>query len=681
MTHSWIVGKANEMFALADDARKRLRTADQVKRYLSQMRAMFEEKLGGFPEKTPLNAKILGCIERKTHRIEKVVFESRPGFVVSANLYLPRQFDAPAPGVVVAMGHIDNGKAYPEYQKVCMDLVLNGFVVLGFDPIGQGERIQFPSKRRFKSRLTCCVNEHANAGWRSELLGISLGGMMIWDGIRALDYLAGRPEVAADRLGMTGCSGGGTQTTFVMAIDRRLKAAVPNCFITSRKVLVGQERILFDPEQVQFGVIRDGLDHAELVSMAAPAAVLVQGGLQDLGFHPSGTRWSVKIAKQLFTSLGIEDRIAFQQEDLGHGYFLPFRQRAVQWFCRFLKGQEVEFNEPALKTEDMRTLWCTRSGNVLELGGKTVLDILREQLDRLAQARVAGAAAGRKRADTAGILRKTLNIKTKTAFDYDGKATACGRTKANGCEIVRYMVRGEPGITIPTVVIHPPGGAGDKAVVAVSEKGKQWELENNRLIPKWLASNHTVILPDLRGWGETRQTKKLWPSPTDHWCWTIGPEGFLEQWMLQLGDSLIGSRARDIAAVLAFVGKRVGVAPRDCLVFSRGISVWSAAVVCHFKCVGGLAAVDFLASYAELFRCEVPKVPANYIIHGALKHFDFPEVLAGLSPLPLWIRRPMTATGTALSADRYDEFIQTVRTGYAGSGAEGKLSETLRSFS
>ncbi|MEI7672787.1 MAG: hypothetical protein WCK00_11810, partial [Deltaproteobacteria bacterium] len=276
-TYKWMVAKADTCFSKAQDVRKTLTTPEKVRRYLESMRRLFLERLGSMPEcgSTP-KSRVVSRLKFPTHRLEKIVFESRPGLLVTANLYLPLDLAVPAPACLVPAGHIDDGKGYPEYQKVCMALAKAGFVAMSFDPIGQGERIQFPDRRRFKSRLIHCVNEHATLSWRSELLGFSIGGFMIHDGRRALDYLAGRPEVDSSRLAITGSSGGGTQSSFIGTIDRRLRAVVPNCYICDRHSLIAQERILFDPEQVQDGLIRDGLDHAELIGMAAPAAVLVQ---------------------------------------------------------------------------------------------------------------------------------------------------------------------------------------------------------------------------------------------------------------------------------------------------------------------------------------------------------------------------------------------------------------------
>jgi cephalosporin-C deacetylase-like acetyl esterase len=662
MTHRWIVAQAMKYFRLAQQVRQSLRTPAQVRAYLERMRNLFLERLGGLPQRTPLRPRTLGKLKHRHFTVEKIVFESRPGLLVAANLYIPRGLTGRAPGVVVTMGHADDAKTYPEYQRVCQALVMNGFVTLGFDPIGQGERFQFPDKRGFKSRLRYCVNEHGTLSWRTELLGYSLGGFMVYDGIRALDYLSHRPEVDADRLAVTGCSGGGTQTAFIAAIDRRLKAAVPNCYITDRRILVEQEQLTYDPEQVQHGVVRDGLDHAELLGLAVPAATLVQGGLQDLGFHPAGTRRSVATAKKWFDLLGLKGKLRIQQEPVGHGYFKPFRKGTVGWFAKYLQGRELQFDEPRLHTYKRRELWCSRGGNVLQLGSRTVLDLLREELSEITRpASVSDAAL----LEVLGLSEKALNS--------SGQVRACGGAKWRGHALRRFLIRGEKGIVIPAIVVQPSDGEVGGAVVVVSERGKNWEIANNKHIEQWLAQGQAVVLADLRGLGEMRQTKNMWWSPTPHWCYTIGHEGFLQEWIWQLGDSLIGARTRDLAAVLAFARRQSCEGERRIGIFARGITAWSAAVLARFKGVDSLTMVDFLASFEEVFRVDVPKVPPGYVVHGGIKVFDLPQLMASLAPLPLRIESPQNAHARPLNADQIEKTFRPVEQAYRKAGHTGCL--------
>ena len=116
-------------------------------------RETFWKLAGGEPEKTPLNARSLGTIEREGYRIEKILYESRPQFHVPANLYIPSSGKPPYPGVLFQMGHTTNGKAGDTYQRCCQGLARLGYVVLAFDPMGQGERIYYPGSSLQRTRL------------------------------------------------------------------------------------------------------------------------------------------------------------------------------------------------------------------------------------------------------------------------------------------------------------------------------------------------------------------------------------------------------------------------------------------------------------------------------------------------------------------------------------------------
>src|SRR5262249_55043837 len=195
-------------------ARAALQTRTDAEAYVQAVRKKIQLCFGPFPEKTPLNPRVTGKVEREAYTIEKVIFESRPQFLVTANLYVPRGVKFPRPGVVGSCGHSTNGKADPAYQSFAQALARLGYVVLIFDPIGQGERLQYVHLQD-QTRPRPGVGEHLQAGNQQFLVGEFFGSWRAWDGVRALDYLLGRPEVDPNQVGITGNSGGGTMTTWL----------------------------------------------------------------------------------------------------------------------------------------------------------------------------------------------------------------------------------------------------------------------------------------------------------------------------------------------------------------------------------------------------------------------------------------------------------------------------------
>src|SRR3954453_15313732 len=205
-----------------------VRTVADAERRKEVVRRKIVAALGGLPEYTgPLNARVTGRIQADGYVIEKIIYESLPGYYVTANLYRPNQ-PGRCPGVLLQAGHTQEGKAEP--QVWAANLALKGFVSLAFDPAGQGEREQTYDQQLKGPAAGWSVNEHIHAGAQSSLIGEGVGRYFLWDAKRSIDYLLTRPEVDPERLGAAGCSGGGALTTFMGALDSRIKAVAAACF-------------------------------------------------------------------------------------------------------------------------------------------------------------------------------------------------------------------------------------------------------------------------------------------------------------------------------------------------------------------------------------------------------------------------------------------------------------------
>jgi len=201
-----------------DDARRErfaaVRSEADLITLQGELRLKVLDLIGGLPaERTPLNARMVGTIAGDGYRVEKIVFESVPGFHVTALLYVPGGAPGPKPAVLLACGHSPAGKAYAPYQEIAIRLVRRGYVVLCWDPVGQGERSQFWDAARGHSRYNLVCGEHAVLGNLAVLAGASLLRWEVWDGMRAVDYLLTRSEVDGRRISITGTSGGDLCTT------------------------------------------------------------------------------------------------------------------------------------------------------------------------------------------------------------------------------------------------------------------------------------------------------------------------------------------------------------------------------------------------------------------------------------------------------------------------------------
>src|SRR5438552_2717273 len=294
--------------------RELLRTQDQARRKLLQM-------IGGLPAaKTDLQARVTGRIEMDGFSVEKLIFQSLPGVYVTALLYVPADHSKKHPAVLVPAGHAADGKFH--YQSLSQRLVGRGYVVISWDPVGQGERSQFWDLAAGKSRYNLVCGEHAAMGNLAYLAGANLARWEIWDGIRAVDYLLTRPEVDSQRISITGTSGGGFQATLIAALDGRITVAVPSCYISALPMRM-YNRIFADPdsdpEQDLFGMISNGLDHPGLLLMMYPRPVMVAAAVLDF-FPIEGTRKTVREVRSLYERFDRGERIALVEGYHGHQF-------------------------------------------------------------------------------------------------------------------------------------------------------------------------------------------------------------------------------------------------------------------------------------------------------------------------------------------------------------------------
>jgi dienelactone hydrolase len=305
---------------------------------------------------------VVGETKRDGYRMERVIYESRPGHHVTAAMFVP-DGKPPLPGVLVPCGHTQNGKAAEAYQRASILLAKNGIAVLCFDPISQGERVQLLDSAG-KPALPGSTTEHSMAGIGALLVGRCAANYFVWDAIRSLDYLASRPEVDPNRLGCTGNSGGGTLTSYLMAIDDRIAAAAPSCYITSLDRLfatIGPQ----DAEQNIPGQVAFGMDHADYAIMRAPKPTLLSVGTRDF-FDIQGSWDTFRELKLVYGKLGHGERVDLFESDEEHGFTRPRREAAMRWMRRWLLKVDDAPTEDDFPIFTDQELQCTRTGQVLE---------------------------------------------------------------------------------------------------------------------------------------------------------------------------------------------------------------------------------------------------------------------------------------------------------------------------
>ena len=351
--------RADQAFAAGDRARDLIFNAEQLKERQKAMREAFLTSIGGLPSSDwPLHAQTLNIVQGEGYLVEHVIFQSRPQHYVTANLYLPEQRSKATAAVLFLCGHEYEGKHSPYYHRVCLHFVQAGFIVLAVDPIGQGERLSF------KPPLWGTA-EHQRLGVQSYALGESVARYFIHDAMRAVDYLQTRPEVDPKRIGVTGNSGGGTQTAMLMVCDNRLAAAAPATFIMNRQQYMHAGGVQ-DAEQVWPGLSAQGFDHEDLLLSFAPKPLLVLAVQYDF-FPIEATRRTVGRCKRFWEILGQQGGLTLVEDVSTHRYTDRLALAAAKFFRKELLGQDafaLEGQQP-LQPLQSKQLLCTASGQVL----------------------------------------------------------------------------------------------------------------------------------------------------------------------------------------------------------------------------------------------------------------------------------------------------------------------------
>jgi len=240
-----------------DAARAAIKDAASLERYQTAIKESFKRAICGMPEMNKVNADITGKFESGNLICESLTLETLPGYYATANVYKPLHAEGKLPAVLMVCGHAAEGRMEKVYQRVQRTIASAGFVVMGLDPVGQGERISYFEEGKQEPAIPPCTKEHDYAGAQCLLTGLTITRYFVHDGVCALDYLASRDDVDAAKIGLTGSSGGGTQTSMLMMYaPEKIAAAAPATFISDRKAIL-YSRQTQDLEQIWPGMVSE----------------------------------------------------------------------------------------------------------------------------------------------------------------------------------------------------------------------------------------------------------------------------------------------------------------------------------------------------------------------------------------------------------------------------------------
>ncbi len=468
------------------------------------------------PEKRPLNATVHGTIDRDGYTIEKVYFASLPGHYVSGNLYRPKATadqkggaDKKRPGVLFAHGHWANGRLHdagakaaeasvaaggePDMdrgryfmQAVPATLAKLGFVVFQYDMVGVADSTAIP---------------HAGglADATAELRLQSAMGLQTWNSIRALDFLAGLPDVDPKKLGMTGASGGGTQTFVLAALDDRLACAFPAVMVSTGM----QGGCVCE----NCSLLRVNTGNVEIAGLFAPKPLAMS----------AANDWTKELMtkgypelQQLYELYGAKDKVAAKAWlEYGHQYNVHAREMMYAWFLKHLQGKDESPKEPTFEpvtpTKDLAVFdekhprpkdevdatrlraWMAADSD------DQIAELVPEKAESLKEfKRVIGTA-----------LRAMVNGELPKEADVRGGRSATLTADGDALEGFALGHKGEKD-QVPCVRVLGPKSKGETVVVWLHPDGKASLVEKQKVAPAvkvLTGAGFTVMAPDLLGTG------------------------------------------------------------------------------------------------------------------------------------------------------------------------------------
>ena len=620
--NTWLIREVHKQYNQRDLLfTKALQSAKSIEEYSISCKKRYNEILGALPEKTPLNPVSLGVLDQKDYRVERIVFESLPNHHISSSLYIPNG-KGPFPAVLFFCGHESTAKSTESYQKTAQLFARNGFVVLMIDPISQGERYQILDSLG-KPATRGGTTEHTLLNAGSNLVGTSVAAYELWDNVRSLDYLESRVEVDKNRIGCLGNSGGGTQTTYLIAFDDRIKVAAPCSYVASRE----RNLELFGAADGCQHISSEGLKMLEIEDFLiafAPKPLLILAGRFDFVDY-NGVALVEKDLKKVYSLYHKPSCFKLFAWDDGHGISKPKREEAVSFFRTFLYNDSTKVTEAESEVLTVGQLNCTTSGQVVT-SYPNELTVQKYNLDL--------AGKYKKERETFMLLSDNAK-KTKVAellgFSYKRRnltSETIQKKSFESYDLVKLLIRTENEIPIPSLVYHPSMVTSNSdVVILLDDEGKTKVASSNSVLMSYLSQGKIVVLADLCGIGELSDV----PEQNDPKYWNREYRNAMIS--LHIGSTVTGQRVSELVSIIQFVRSNSEYKDKSIHISATGIYGPVALYTGLFEeSVKSIQITNSIESYYGILKNPLMKDAYSYVVPSVLKYFDMPDILKWIGP-------------------------------------------------
>jgi cephalosporin-C deacetylase-like acetyl esterase len=679
MLLAFVAARLNALAARWDRERDAIRTPEDLERRNRFVREKVREMVHGLPERTPLEARSVRVLDRRAWRIENVMFQSRPDFWVTGNLYLPAG-RGPFAGIISPCGHYELARMHPDYQFAYLSLVHAGFVVLAYDPVGQGERRHYwnPYTGETESGLRA-IFEHSMPGQVLLLMGEDLTHYRIWDGMRAIDYLLSRPEVDPERIGCAGHSGGGTLTLFISALDERVKCAVVNQGGTGHRwpveVTPGSRVGPSDVEQNLFPAALYGIDLCDLHVAIAPRPLLTL-----IENYTPGFNLAAEHIRRRYELAGVPERFATEEATDPHAWTVKLRLATTNWFCRWFLGREGPEREPDFQAEAPETLYVTPIGSLrYSQQGQTIFSLIHRKQAGLPPPRPAPQSA-----EAVKALRREIVLRLEALLRYRRSESPLGvrllvETPRKGYRIEKLEFLSEPGIYIPAWVFLPEQRGSRQAIVYFNETGKQTDGMELGPLEDLCRRGHLVIAADVRGVGETHppHTPSITEPPGFRHLFDVETAIAYMAWFMD--ESLVGMRVQDVVRTVDYALSRPDVDPGGVRAVGKGMgALWVMFAAALDERIRAAVCEAGLGAYRLLAQTDRYLHGAGIFLRDVLLEFDLAQVAATIAPRRLTLLSPVDAMKRPLRLSAARRLYEFAEQAYRAAGAPGAFRITDR---
>ncbi|MGE0079280.1 MAG: alpha/beta hydrolase family protein [Bacteroidales bacterium] len=620
--NTFLIQTVHEQYRVRDSLLKIATSSyDNMEKYRINCKKKYIDILGSLPPRTNLNTKIVSSFSADNFKVEKIVFETLPNHHVTSNLYIPNG-KGPFPGILFFCGHEATAKATESYQSTAQLFAKNGFVVLMIDPISQGERYQLvdsigqPSTRGGTTEHTLL-----NAG--SNLIGTSVAAYELWDNVRSLDYLESRPEVDKTKLGCLGNSGGGTQTTYFIAFDDRIKVAAPCSYVAVRERNLELTGASDGCQHIPFEG-RENLEISDFLIAFAPKPLLILAGKFDFVDY-NGVKMVNDEMQSVYSLYNADDKFKVFTYDDGHGISKPKREVAVAWFRKWLYKDDGRIEEKGITPFKPEELNCTQaeSVNAEYRNEQNIQDFNLAMAQKLSKER-----------NTFGLqsieTRKTkiLELLGITTIAYTPEIETIEKTYTASYTLEKTILRVKNQIPVPTLVFLPNGNSPIQGItIWLNESGKSKIAADSTVIAQLISNGTVVIAPDLSGVGES--TDNSTQNEPKYW----NKEYRNAMIALHTGTTLSGIRVNELIAIVQYINSNPELKSKPISVKANGLYAPVALFAAFLnESIESIEISDAINSYIDLVKNPLTKDAYTYVIPSILKYCDIPDLIRWIEP-------------------------------------------------